>query len=75
MKRGEVDSTGLKLRKGKYSRPETPEAAPLTQRGNNASYISNGVPYILETNYRNVDRAPTRFVERAIARTAAKFRR
>ena len=74
MKRGEVDSSVPKLRPGKYAKPETPDIAPPTPGGNNAIYVSNGVPYILENNSGSKDRPPTRFVQAALARTLAKFR-
>lgn len=74
MKRGEVDSTVPKLRKGKYAKPKAPQIEPATPGGKNTIYISNGVPYILEVNSGSADRAPTRFVQAAIARALQKTR-
>ena len=73
MKRGEVNPNKPKLRKGKYRNPRTPKIAPLTPGGNNTIYISNAVPYILETNYGNADKPPTYFVQSAITRVLSRF--
>lgn len=72
MKRGEVDTSIPKLRKGKYKKPRTPEIAPPTPGGDNTIYVSNGVPYILEANSGSADRPPTRFIQAALARTLQK---
>ena len=74
MKRGEINKTVPKLRKGKYRKPRTPKIAKPTPGADNKIYISNGVPYILEANSGSKDRAPTRFVQSAIARAVEKFR-
>ena len=63
-----------KLRKGKYRKPRTPKIAKPTTNGDRTIYISNGVPYILESNYGDADRPPTRFIEGAIARALEKHR-
>ena len=76
MKRGEVNPTVPKLRKGGYkSKPSAPKIAARTPGGDNTIYVSNGVPYILESNSGTLARAPTRFIQAALARTLAKFRR
>ena len=75
MKRGEVDATVPKARKGGYKRkPRAPEITPRTPGGDNTIYISNGVPYILENNSGSADRAPIRFIEAALARALQKIR-
>ncbi|MCY4360806.1 MAG: hypothetical protein OXE42_01275 [Gammaproteobacteria bacterium] len=73
MKRGAVNTSIPKLRKGKYRKPRTPKIAPPTPGADNAIYVSNGVPYIVEANSGNADRAPTRFIQAALARVLAKF--
>ena len=72
MKRGEVDTSIPRLRKGKYRKPKVPEIAQPTRGGDNAIYVSNGVPYILESNSGNSDKAPTRYIQAALARALQK---
>ena len=74
MKRGGINPNKPKLRKGKYRKPRTPKIAPAKSGGDNTIYISNGVPYILESNYGDADRPPTMFIEAAIARVLEKYR-
>ena len=74
LKRGEIDTTVPKQKKGKYRKPRTPKIAPAKPGGDNTIYISNGVPYILESNYGNADKPPTYFIQSAIARAVNKAR-
>ena len=72
MKRGEVNKAVPKLRPGKYRKPHTPRLAKATPDGNNSIYVSNGVPYILESNFGDADNPPKNFIQAALAKALNK---
>ena len=74
MKRGEINTNVPKLRKGKYRKPRTPKIAPPTPGADNSIYISNGVPYVLETNYGSAEKPPSYFIQSALARVLGRYR-